>query len=259
MKFLVSDGIVIRKSDYGEADRMLTLFTQRYGKIQLNVKGIRKSKRRDKNAVDILALSKFVFYRKGERFIVSSFESKESFWGIRSRIEDTTIVMYLLSVLNAVLVENQRNSDLYDYVLKVFKYIDENDNKVKNCLLVCYFLKKIIEEEGIFFEISEGEFFDIENSKFTTSPGDCFFSLSKKEKDILENISNGKTSAILMNMPNIVDIKKVISIFEKYINYHLQTNLNFKHFLGEDLKNDKYSQNNGLYVKRTNKPGSEGQ
>lgn len=259
MKFLISDGIVIKKSDYGEADRLLTIFTKRYGKIQLSVKGIRKSKKRDKNAADILALSKFIFYRKGERLIVTSFELKESFGGIRRGIEDTMTAMYILSVLNAVLVENQRKSSLYDYVLKILKYIDKNDDKVKKCLLVCYFLNKIIEEEGVNFEISEGEFFDIENSKITSNPGSYFLKLSKKEKHILENISNGKMAAILTDMPGIAEIKKAITILEKYINYHLQTKLNFKHFLGEDLKNDKSSQDNRLYVKGSDKPGSKGQ
>jgi DNA repair protein RecO (recombination protein O) len=188
MKFLSSDGVIIKKIDYGEADRLITIFSRRYGKIQLNIKGIRKSKRRDKNAVEILALSKFVFYRKGERLITTNFELVESFWGIRSNIKNIEIMMYILSVLNNILVENQRKSVLYNYFLKVINYLDKSESEIKNYLLVCHFLSKMIQEEGIAFELSEGEYFDIENSKFRKNSGSYFFKLSKIEKTILENI-----------------------------------------------------------------------
>ncbi|WP_320046973.1 DNA repair protein RecO [uncultured Ilyobacter sp.] len=241
MKFLSSDGVIIKKLDYGEADRLITIFSRRYGKIQLNIKGIRKSKRRDKNAVELLALSKFVFYRKGERLITTNFELLESFWGIRSNVENIEIIMYILSVLNNILVENQRKSVLYNYFLKVINYLDKSENKIKNHLLVCHFLNKMIQEEGIAFELSEGKYFDIENSKFSKNSGSYFLKLSKMEKIILENISGERSDGVLKEIRDITAIKKVINILEKYINYHLHTSLNFKHFLGEDLKNDEYS------------------
>ena len=241
MKFLNSDGIIIKKIDYGEADRMITIFSRRYGRIQLNIKGIRKSKRRDRNAVELLALSKFVFYRKGDRLITTNFELIESFWGIRNNMKNIAIVMYILSALNNILVENQRKSILYDYFLKVMNYLDKSDNEIKNHLLVCHFLNKMIQEEGIAFELSEGEYFDIENSKFGNNSGSCFFRLSGIEKNILGNISGERSDGVLTEIRDITAIKKVINILEKYINYHLHTNLNFKHFLGEDLKNGEYS------------------
>ncbi|WP_319370292.1 DNA repair protein RecO [uncultured Ilyobacter sp.] len=241
MKFLSSDGIIIKKLDYGEADRLITIFSRSYGKIQLSIKGIRKSKRRDRNAVELLALSKFIFYRKGERLITTNFDLIDSFWGIRNTIKNIEITMYILSVLNNILVENQRRSVLYDYFLKVINYLNKSDSEIKNHLLVCHFLNKVIQEEGIAFELSEGEYFDVENSKFSNNSGTFFLKLSKLEKNILENISGEKSDGVLKEIRDITVIRKVINILEKYINYHLHTSLDFKHFLGEDLKNDKYS------------------
>ena len=44
MKFFDSNGIVINKKDFGEADRYITIFTETFGKVNVLVKGIRKSK-----------------------------------------------------------------------------------------------------------------------------------------------------------------------------------------------------------------------
>ena len=49
--------------DYNEADRLLSIFTERYGLVVLPVKGIRKSKRRDRNGAELISMSKFTMYK----------------------------------------------------------------------------------------------------------------------------------------------------------------------------------------------------
>ena len=55
MIFLRGKGIIIAKKDIEEADRYITIFMEDYGKVSTVIKGIRKSKKRDKTAVDILS------------------------------------------------------------------------------------------------------------------------------------------------------------------------------------------------------------
>ena len=240
MKFLSSDGIVINKRDTGEADRYLTLFTPRYGKVSLYIKGIRKSKKRDRNAADVLSLSKFIFYKKNENMIVSNFDLKDPFTGIRADMEKINIAMYLLSVLNFTIVENQRSYYLYNVFYKTLKYLEESQEKSKKYLLICYFLSKIVDEEGIVFHFSEGNYFDIEKSGFFTERGSNSWFLEDDEKEILEIlVVGGKGKKI--RVKELEKIIRVISIMEKYINYHLHTNLNFKHFFGEEIKDAKDS------------------
>ena len=38
-----ADALVLRTADYGESDKMLTLFTLQYGKISAAAKGVRKA------------------------------------------------------------------------------------------------------------------------------------------------------------------------------------------------------------------------
>jgi len=240
MKFLSSEGIVINKRDTGEADRYLTLFTPRYGRMDLYIKGIRKSKKRDRNAADVLSLSKFIFYKKNENFIVSNFDLKDPFMGIRGDIEKVNVAMYLLSVLNFTIIENQRNSYLYNIFKKTLKYLEETEERSKKYLIICYFLSKIIDEEGIGFQLSEGNYFDIEKSKFFTERSSNSWVLGEDEKEILEVlIVGGKGKKIKVN--KLESIIRVINIMEKYINYHLHTKLNFKHFLGEEIRDAKDS------------------
>ncbi|MGL5663321.1 MAG: DNA repair protein RecO, partial [Cetobacterium sp.] len=75
MKFIKTKGLIIKKVDFGEGDRIITVFSENFGKIDLLVKGIRKSKKRDQSSVDLLTLSNFTFYKKGDNFILNTIDS----------------------------------------------------------------------------------------------------------------------------------------------------------------------------------------
>ena len=45
-RLYVTDAIVLTRFDYGEADRIMTLFTPAYGKLKAIAKGVRRTKSR---------------------------------------------------------------------------------------------------------------------------------------------------------------------------------------------------------------------
>ncbi|PIZ97846.1 MAG: DNA repair protein RecO, partial [Candidatus Levybacteria bacterium CG_4_10_14_0_2_um_filter_35_8] len=52
-----TEGIVIKRRNLGEADKILTIFTKRYGKIQVKAPGIRKINSRRSPHVELLNYS----------------------------------------------------------------------------------------------------------------------------------------------------------------------------------------------------------
>ena len=96
MIFLRGKGIVISKRDIEEADRYITIFMEDYGKVSTVIKGIRKSKKRDKTAVDILSLTDFQFYKKNDSLIISNFSTIKDYIGIKSDIDKINIAFYIL-------------------------------------------------------------------------------------------------------------------------------------------------------------------
>lgn len=228
MKLLKSDGIVIKKVDHSEADRSLTLFTKNFGRINLNIKGLRKSKKRHLNGADLFAISNFIFYKKDEYYILSSFELNETFFNLRKDLEKINISFHILEILNSILVENETRVDLYRLLLNSFRFLDKNNKPVKNYLLLGYFLALLIQKEGIMFNIKDGSYFDIENSIINNIP--ISRRLSEIQKIIIIHLFDEKINTIVSLDPPIDDIKKIISLLEDYINYHLNLKINFKEF-----------------------------
>lgn len=227
MIFLRSNGIVISKKEVEEADRYITVFMEDFGKVSTLIKGIRKSKRRDKTAVDLLSLTDFTFYKKGENFIVSDFLSLRNYENIKSDIDKLNISFYIFSILNQVLVENGKNRKLYNLLEKSLEYLNKTSDKRKNLLLVGYFLYEVIKDEGLIPENQDSSLFF-----FDRKVNNIFL----KEKRILNALLNNNIKSIIESKEyGIENIRKIIEILEQYINVNLDIRIEAKRFLWGDL------------------------
>ena len=219
MIFLKGKGIIIAKKDIEEADRYITIFMEDYGKVSTVIKGIRKSKKRDKTAVDILSLTDFQFYKKNENLVISSFSTVKDYMGIKSDIDKINIAFYIFSVLNQILVENGRNRKIYEVLEKTLDYLNTSNDERKNYLLILFFLNTIIKEEGISVENSS----DIEELQAETG---------NETKKILQYLFEDNLKVVINDEKYKVDyIKKAILVLENYINFNLDTNMNAQKIL----------------------------
>ena len=219
MIFLKGKGIIIAKKDIEEADRYITIFMEDYGKVSTVIKGIRKSKKRDKTAVDILSLTDFQFYKKNENLVISSFSTVKDYMGIKSDINKINIAFYIFSALNQILVENGRNRKVYEVLEKTLDYLNTSNNERKNYLLILFFLNTIIKEEGISVENSS----DIEELQAETG---------NETKKILQYLFEDNLKVVINDEKYKVDyIKKAILVLENYINFNLDTNMNAQKIL----------------------------
>ena len=227
MIFLRGKGIVISKKDIEEADRYITIFMEDYGKVSTVIKGIRKSKKRDKTAVDILSLTDFQFYKKNDSLIISNFSTIKNYIGIKSDIDKINIAFYIFSILNQILVENGRNRKIYEVLEKTLNYLDVSNDERKNYLLILYFLYIIIKEEGISIE-NDNDMEELQVEVQTQRKVE----IDDNVKKILEYLFKDNLKVVINDEKYKIDyIKKAILVLENYINFNLATNINAKKIL----------------------------
>ena len=219
MIFLKGKGIIIAKKDIEEADRYITIFMEDYGKVSTIIKGIRKSKKRDKTAVDILSLTDFQFYKKNENLVISSFSTVKDYIGIKSDIDKINIAFYIFSVLNQILVENGRNRKIYEVLEKTLDYLNISNDERKNYLLILFFLNTVIKEEGI----------SIEND---TDIEEIQTGIGNDTKKILQYLFEDNLKVVINDEKYKIDyVKKAILVLENYINFNLDTSINAQKIL----------------------------
>ena len=227
MIFLRGKGIIIAKKDIEEADRYITIFMEDYGKASTVIKGIRKSKKRDKTAVDILSLTDFQFYKKNDSLVISNFSTVKDYIGIKSDIDKINIAFYIFSILNQILVENGRNRKIYEVLEKTLDYLNISSDERKNYLLILFFLNTIIKEEGISIENSnniEELQVDLQNQRRVE--------IEANVKEILQYLFQDNLKVVINDEKYKIDyVRKAILVLENYINFHLDTNINAQKIL----------------------------
>ncbi len=75
-----TEGVVLNKADFGEADRLFTLFTEDFGKIKAVARGVRNLKSKLRYNLDLFSFSRFGLISSGEYWKIlntdESFSSK---------------------------------------------------------------------------------------------------------------------------------------------------------------------------------------
>ncbi|WP_297596439.1 DNA repair protein RecO [uncultured Cetobacterium sp.] len=231
MKFIKTKGLVIRKRDIGEADRIITVFSENFGKIDLLVKGIRKSKKRDQSSVDLLTLSNFTFYKKGDSYILNNIDSIDFFYDLKMDIEKLEITSYILSIVNEIVLPGERKKEFFLRLKKGLNFIIEN-NSDRNYLMTLKMMNWIIKSEGYQIAIDGEKYFSISESTILDNSNEKVIPLKKELFNILNSIERNE-KIFMDSEEGKTNLIEAILLYEKYLNYHLDTRLNLKKHLLE--------------------------
>jgi DNA repair protein RecO (recombination protein O) len=109
-----SEAIVLRRSDFGESDRLLTLYTRERGKIRAIAKGARKPQSRKTGHVEPFMRTKFLFALGRDLNIITQAEMIEAYPKLRQDLVRTTYASYAVELLDRFTVEEDKHVGIYD-------------------------------------------------------------------------------------------------------------------------------------------------
>ena len=108
-----SEAIVLRRKDFGEADRLLTLFTPGYGKIRAIAKGARKPQSRKAGHVESFMRSEMLFARGRNLDLITQAELVEAYRPLREDLVRVTYASHVVELLDRFTAENDAHPELY--------------------------------------------------------------------------------------------------------------------------------------------------
>ena len=96
------NALVVRTVDLSESDRLLTLYSAEKGKLTALAKGVRSLKNKSMFGGQLFCYSRFILYRKGDKYWVREAELLEHFYDIRLSLAKTALASYVCDVLSDV-------------------------------------------------------------------------------------------------------------------------------------------------------------
>ena len=127
MAGLITDALVLRHSDYGDYDRMVTLFSPEYGRIDAIARGCRRPKSPLVNAVEPFTSGEFQLYYRRDRYSIDQCQIKESFYELRTDYDRLVHGMYWLKLLDAAVMAEAPAPDLFLITLRALAHLNYSD------------------------------------------------------------------------------------------------------------------------------------
>jgi DNA repair protein RecO (recombination protein O) len=123
-----TEAIVLRRTDFGEADRLLTAFTPNRGKLRLVAKGARKPSSRKSGHVELFSHGQFMVAVGRDLDIVTQAETLEPFLPLREDLLRTTYAYYVAELADAFTAERDENRPLFDLLKDAFGWLCAADD-----------------------------------------------------------------------------------------------------------------------------------
>ncbi len=108
-----TDAIVLKRRDYGEADRLLTVFTPNHGKLVLLGKGVRKTQSRKAGHVELFTHSTLLVAKGRTWDLVTQAETVEPFLPLRESLLRTSYGYYVAELLDGFTQENDAHPAMF--------------------------------------------------------------------------------------------------------------------------------------------------
>lgn len=121
----LDEGVVLARRNYGEADRILSIFCRRNGRLSFLAKGVRKPLSKKRGHIEVFSHIKFQASRTKGIDLVTEVDTLENFKNIRLSLKRTSLAYYFMEAVGRSTREGERHPELFalikDYLLRLEK------------------------------------------------------------------------------------------------------------------------------------------
>jgi DNA repair protein RecO (recombination protein O) len=167
------DAVVLRHSDYGEADRLLTLFTRQRGKMRAIAKGARKIASRKAGHIEPFTQVKLQLAKGKDIFLITQADTVNAYLPLRDDLILTSQAAYVLELLDRFSYEDETEHP------STFRLLTETLARLASTpraaawLVLRYYEMRLLDHVGF-----RPQLFECANCGRAIQPEDQFFSFS---------------------------------------------------------------------------------
>lgn len=117
---------ILRRTPFGEADKLVTYFSDQYGKGRAVARGARRVKSSLAGRVEPLVLGQFHLIKRRSLDYITEGRIIEPFWELRQNLDFFAAGQYLAWLLDNSLADGQREPALFRLLADCLFYLDKN-------------------------------------------------------------------------------------------------------------------------------------
>lgn len=128
MRSFKTEGIVIKRRNFNEADRIITVFSKRNGKINIKASGVRKITSRRSPHIELLNYSIFSLHQGKNMPVLTEVESLENFALLKKDLKKVGLAYHICELIDGLCAENQENYHIFNLLQNTLRNLTKEDD-----------------------------------------------------------------------------------------------------------------------------------
>ncbi len=246
---LKTEAIVLRHSEMGEADRLLTMYSREAGIIRAIAKGVRRIHSKKAGHLEPFTRVSLLMARSHELWIVTQAVALDLFLPLHEDLILTSEAAYVLELVDRFSYEESENRSLYQLLVETLERLSRGDPVFT---AVHFFELHLLDGVGF-----RPQLFNCVRCKEEISPQDQYFSavmggavcpkcgslvpdarpITMEALKYLRNFQRTPYTRLLQAVPSTLVEREVETILQYYNTFLLERHLNTPQFINEVRKN----------------------
>ena len=122
---LITDALILRETNVGEADRFITALTREQGVLRAAARGVRRVKSRNAAATGMLAHSRLTLVEGRSGFVVTDAQPLHMFFGLRDDLQKLSLAQYFCELTIALCPREESAEQPLRLLLNALHFLSE--------------------------------------------------------------------------------------------------------------------------------------
>ena len=230
MRQTITSGIVLTRTNYQEADRILTILTPDQGKVSVLAKGVRKSKSKMAGGIELFSVSEIGYIQgKGTLCTLTTSRLVKYYENIVQDINKTMLGYDLIKLLHKV-TEDHPEPEYFELLIETYEAL--NNLKIDQDLIKLWFYAQLLRIAGHTPSLrndsagkplsTDGKYvFSYDDMAFSTHPEGVY---QAKHIKFLRLVFSGNKPEILQKVTGVEELIKPTQILiQTILPNHIRT------------------------------------
>lgn len=118
--------IVLKRHNYGEADRIVTVFSPQEGKISCMARGVRRTESKKRSALEPGTVSKLFLAESHGMPLITQAVALNEFSGLKASLQGTKKLLQILEMIDSVVMDP--DASVFDGFLEILSLMESYPN-----------------------------------------------------------------------------------------------------------------------------------
>jgi DNA repair protein RecO (recombination protein O) len=120
-----TEAVILRRTDYSEADRILTLFTPHYGKLRVIAKGVRKMTSKLAGHLELFMRVQLMLATGRTFDVVTQAQIVDPYKQVHEDLPRVSYAYYVAELLDKLTIDDEENRPAYDLLVATLRALDQ--------------------------------------------------------------------------------------------------------------------------------------